>query len=144
MVTPPPLREQIELLGAVPLFSLTSKKNLRRIAQQFKPRNVPEGAQLTEQGEYGREFYVVVSGSARCDVDGREIRKFGPGSFFGELALLAGGPRSATIIAETPMELLVLDRRDFTILVRVVPDIAVKMLASLAARLQEADRAITN
>jgi CRP-like cAMP-binding protein len=144
MVTPPPMREQIELLGAVPLFSLTSKKNLRRIAQQFKTRNVPEGKQLTEQGEYGREFYVVISGSARCDVDGREIRKFGPGSFFGELALLAGGPRSATIIAETPMELLVLDRRDFTILVRVVPDVAVNMLASLAARLQEADHQVTN
>jgi CRP-like cAMP-binding protein len=138
------MKEQIELLAAVPLFSLTAKKHLRQIAQQFKLRNVPEGERLTEQGEYGREFYVVVSGNARCEVDGREIRKFGPGSFFGELALLAGGPRSATIIAETPMELLVLDRGDFTILVRVEPYVAVKLLASLAARLQRADHQVTD
>ncbi len=139
-----PMKGQIELLGAVPLFSLTPKKQLRTIAQEFKSRKVPEGEQLAEQGKYGREFYVVVSGSARCEVDGREIRKFGPGSFFGELALLAGGPRSATIIAETPMELLVLDRRDFTVLVRTTPDVAIKILASVAARLQEADHQVTN
>jgi CRP/FNR family transcriptional regulator, cyclic AMP receptor protein len=144
MMAPPSMKAQLELLGAVPLFSLTGKKQLRAIAEQFKLQKVPEGKQLTEQGEYGREFYVVVSGSARCEVDGREIRKFGPGSFFGELALLAGGPRSATIVAETPMELLVLDRRDFTFLVRVQPDVAVKILASVAARLQSADRQVTN
>ena len=77
-------------------------------------------------------------------MDGREIRKFGPGSFFGELALLAGGRRSATITAETPMDLLVLDRSDFTILVRTAPDVAVKVLASVAARLQEADHQVTD
>ena len=143
-MAPPPMKAQIELLGAVPLFSLTPKKHLRRIAQQFRLQNVSEGEQLTEQGAYGREFYVVVSGSARCEVDGREIRKFGPGSFFGELALLAGGPRSATITAETPMEFLVLDARDFTTLLYVEPSVAVKILASLAARLQLADRQVTN
>lgn len=143
-MVPPPMKAQIELLGSVPLFSLTPKKQLRTIAQEFTSRKVREGEQLAEQGQYGREFYVVVSGSARCEVDGREIRKFGPGSFFGELALLAGGPRSATITAETPMELLVLDRRDFTVLVRTTPDVAVKILESLAARLQEADHQVTN
>ena len=140
----PTMKAQIELIGAVPLFSLTPKKQLRTIAQEFKSRKVAEGEQLAEQGEYGREFFVVVSGSARCEVDGREIRRFGPGSFFGELALLAGGPRSATIIAETPMELLVLDRRDFTVLLRTAPDVAIKILASVAARLQEADHQVTN
>jgi CRP/FNR family transcriptional regulator, cyclic AMP receptor protein len=143
-MAPPPMRAQIELLGAVPLFSSTPKKQLRTIAQEFKSRKVPEGKQLAEQGEYGREFYLVVSGSARCEVDGREIRTFGPGSFFGELALIAGGPRSATIIAETPMELLVLDRGDFTVLLRAAPDVAIKILKSLAARLQEADHQVTN
>ena len=140
----PSMKAQVELLGAVPLFSLTGKKQLRTIAQQFKNRKVPEGEQLSKQGEYGRDFYVVVSGSARCEVDGREIRTFGPGSFFGELALLAGGRRSATITAETPMELLVLDRSDFTILVRTAPDVAVKILASVAARLQAADHQVTD
>jgi CRP-like cAMP-binding protein len=138
------MKAQIELLGSVPLFSLTPKKQLRRIAQQFKSRQVKEGDQLAEQGKYGREFFVVVSGSARCEVDGREIRSFGPGSFFGELALVAGGPRSATIVADTPMEVLVLDRRDFTVLLRTTPDVALKILASVAARLQEADHQVTN
>ena len=87
---------------------------------------------------------MVVSGSTRCEVDGREIRKFDSGTFFGELALLAGGPRAATITAESPMELLVLDRRDFTILVHVEPYVAVKILTSLAARLQDADHQVTN
>jgi voltage-gated potassium channel len=77
-------------------------------------------------------------------VDDREIRQFGPGSYFGELALLAGGPRSATITAETPMELLVLDRSDFTTLVRVEPYVSVKIMASLATRLQQADHQVTN
>ena len=143
-MVPLPIKAQIEMLGAVPLFSLTPKKQLRTIAEEFRGRAVPAGAQIVEQGKYGREFFVVVSGTARCEVDGREIRKFGPGSFFGELALLAGGPRSATITAETPMELLVLDRRDFTMLVRTTPDVAVKILESLAARLQAADHQPTN
>ena len=140
----PSMKAQIEMLGSVPLFSLTGKKQLRTIAREFKGREVVEGEQLTEEGEFGREFYLVVSGSARCVVDGREIRKFGPGSFFGELALLAGGRRSATIIAETPMDLLVLDRSDFTMLVRTDPYVAIKILDSLATRLQEADRQVTN
>jgi CRP-like cAMP-binding protein len=143
-VAPRPTKEQIELLGAVPIFSLVGKKQLRKIAQEFAIQNVPEGEQLTEQGQYGRKFYVVVSGSARCEVDGREVRKFGPGSFFGELALVAGGPRSATIVAETPMELLVLDRNDFTRLLRAEPSVAIKILKSVAARLQEADHQVTN
>ena len=117
---------------------------MRSVAQEFKIREVPEGEQLTEQGGFGREFFVVLSGSARCEVDGRQIRTFSSGSFFGELALLAGGPRSATITAETPMELLVLDRGDFRMLLRSAPDVAIKVLASVAARLQEADRQITN
>jgi len=138
------MSDQVDLLASVPLFSLTSKKDLRKIARQFKLQNVAAGERITEQGKYGREFYVVLSGIASCVVDGREIREFVPGSFFGELALLAGGPRSATITAETPMELLVLDRTDFTTLVRVEPYVAVKIMTSLAARLQQADHQLTN
>jgi CRP-like cAMP-binding protein len=140
----PSIKAQVELLDGVPLFSLVAKRSKRSIAEQLESREVPAGEQLTVQGEHGREFFVVVSGSARCEVDGRAIRTFGPGSFFGELALLARGPRSATIVAETPMELLVLDRNDFTMLIRAEPYVAVKILASLAARLKEADRQVTD
>ena len=139
-----PTNTEIELISKVPIFSLTGKKQLQKIAKKFNIRNAPEGEQITVQGEYGREFYVVASGSARCEVDGREIRKFGRGAFFGELALLAGGPRSATMVAETPMELLVLDRSDFTMLLYEAPEVAIKILKAVATRLQKADRQVTN
>ena len=143
-MTPRPTKAEIELIGEVPLFSLTGKKQLQRIAKEFKLRKAPEGEQITEQGEYGREFYVIVSGSARCEVDGREICTFGRGAFFGELSLIAGGPRSATMIAATPMELLVLDRSDFTVLLHSEPEVAMKILKVVATRLQGADRQVTN
>src|SRR5262245_37923937 len=139
-----PTKEQIELLSAVPIVSAVGKRQLRKIAEQFATQTVRDGEQLTEQGSYGRKFYVAVSGSARCEVDGREIRRFGPGSFFGELALVAGGPRSATIVAEAPMELLVLDANDFTRLLRAEPSVTIKILKSVAARLQEADHQVTD
>jgi CRP/FNR family transcriptional regulator, cyclic AMP receptor protein len=135
---------QIEILQSVPLFSAIGKKQLRRLAKQFTARTVDAGEVLTVQGEYGREFSAVVSGTARCEVDGSAVSTFGPGDCFGELALLAGGPRIATITAETPMELLVLDRSDFTTMLRAAPEVAVKLLRSVAARLQEAEQRVTN
>ena len=103
-----------------------------------------EGTVLTTQGEYGREFFAVVSGTARCEVDGAEVRTLAAGDFFGELALLAGGARSATITATAPMELLVCDRSDFTAMLRAAPEVAIKMLRDLAHRLQVADVRVTN
>jgi CRP/FNR family transcriptional regulator, cyclic AMP receptor protein len=143
-MTIPSTKETVEILSTVPLFSGTDRKRLRDIAELCEIRAVRPGKVLTEQGAPGRQFFVVLSGTARCEVDGREIREFAPGSFFGELALLAGGPRSATIVAETAMELLVLDRRDLAILLRGAPDVALKMLGSIAARLQEADHHVTH
>ena len=143
-MTPRPTKAEIDLIGAVPLFSLTGKKQLQKIAKEFDIRHAPEGEQITVQGEYGREFYVVASGSARCEVDGHEVCTFGRGAFFGELALLAGGPRSATMVAETPMDLLVLDRSNFTMLLHAAPEVAIKMLKAVATRLQDADRQVTN
>src|SRR5262245_52606847 len=107
-----PTKEKVEMLQGVPLFSRTGQKELRQVAEACEIREVVAGKVLTTQDQHGREFFVVLSGVARCEVDGHEIRKFERGSFFGELALIAGGPRSATVVAETPMVLLVLDRRD--------------------------------
>jgi CRP-like cAMP-binding protein len=132
-------KETIELLSSVPLFSVVTQKDLRAIAQRFTVREISVGKHLTDEGKYGREFFVVLSGVARCEVGGRTIRLFERGSFFGELALLAGGPRSATIIAETPMVVLALDRRDFTRLLWSSPSVTMKILRSVAERLQQAD-----
>jgi CRP-like cAMP-binding protein len=136
-------KDDVELIGAVPLFAAVSKKELRAIARHFTAREVAAGKHLTDEGKYGRDFYVVLNGTARCEIGGRTIGRFERGSFFGELALLAGGPRSATIVAETPMVLLALDRRDFNNLLWSSPTVTVKILRSVAARLQQADPQVT-
>jgi CRP-like cAMP-binding protein len=132
-------KQQIEMLGEVPLFSSCSQNELRSIAQLGTSTSVQAGKVLTEQGKPGREFFLVLEGTASCRVGKREVKQFGPGSYFGELALLYGGYRNATVVALTPMELLVLDAREFKAMLMTDPDIGLKMLAHLAERIAEAD-----
>jgi len=137
-------KEDVALVSNVPLFSLATKKELKSISDRFEMREVTAGTHLTDEGKYGRDFFVVLSGSASCEVGGRRIRTFERGDFFGELALIAGGPRSATIIAETPMVVLALDRREFNTVLHTSPTVALKVLRSVASRLQEADHQVTD
>ncbi len=137
-------KEQVDLLKAVPLFSSCSHHELRAIAQLGTPVEAEEGAYLTEDGHPGREFFLVLEGTASCQVHGKEVNRFGPGDYFGELALLHGGLRTADVVAVTPMELLVLDAREFRSMLTTTPSIGVKMLAHLAERLTEADAQYTH
>lgn len=137
-------KEQIDLLHAVPLFSSCSHGELRAIAQLGTPVEAEKGAVLTEDGQPGREFFLVLEGRASCRVRGKEVNRFGAGDYFGELALLHGGIRTADVVAATPMELLVLDAREFRSMLMTTPSIGVKMLAHLAERLTEADAQYTN
>ena len=89
---------------------------------------------LTEQGRSGREFFLVLDGQASCLVDAIEVASFGPGDYFGEMALLDGGPRHATVIARGPMDVLVLETREFWALLDAAPSIAKKLLIVLAQR----------
>ena len=138
-------KQQIELLKAVPLFSGCSQGELRSIAQLGTPVDVEKGEVLTAQGSIGREFFLVLvrdrvvpaSGSVRW-------RSSRPGGYFGELALLHGGIRTADVVAETDMELLVLDAREFRSMLVTTPGISVKMLARLAERLADADAHYSN
>ena len=98
---------KIRLLSGVALFSPCAKHELRRIAALVDEIEAPKGKVLTREGEAGYEFFVVVDGSATAKRRGRKVATIGPGSFFGELALLDQGPRAATVIAETDMQLLV-------------------------------------
>jgi CRP/FNR family transcriptional regulator, cyclic AMP receptor protein len=132
-------KQQIELLNAVPLFSGCSHNELRAIAQLGTPVNVGKGEVLTEQGSAGREFFLVLSGVASCRLGKRQVAQFTTGGYFGELALLHGGIRTANVVAETDMELLVLDAREFRSMLMTTPGIGVKMLARLAERLADAD-----
>ena len=92
-------------------------------------------------GQPGNEFYLIVDGSARVEVSSRKRARLGPGAFFGEMSLLDGGARSATVLAETPMRLLVIKRRDFTTLLREAPELTQSLLATLSRRLRQAEQA---
>jgi CRP-like cAMP-binding protein len=82
---------------------------------------------------------IVLSGSATCLVAGTEVAWFGPGDFFGEVAALDGGPRTATVVAITDMELLVLSRCEFALLIKSSPEVAHRILGSMAHRLRQAN-----
>lgn len=136
--------KQIELLKGVPIFSTCSQKELRAIAQLGLTVEVEAGTMLTTTGQSGREFFLVMEGVASCRVGRREIRRFGPGEFFGEMALLYGGVRTADVMATSKMRLLVLSSREFRSMLMTTPVIDVKMLSNLAQRLSEADDAYTS
>ncbi|MET0894955.1 MAG: cyclic nucleotide-binding domain-containing protein [Acidimicrobiia bacterium] len=138
-MTVSPTKDDLELVGTVPLFAGLARKAQREVARHFKVRTVAAGKQLTTEGKNGRDFFVVLDGIARCDVGGVTVRRFERGDYFGELALITGGPRSATIVAETPMTLFILDRRDFTNLLWSSPAMMMRVLRSIAVRLQETD-----
>jgi CRP-like cAMP-binding protein len=132
-------KHQIELLGAVPLFSGCSQAELRAIAQLGTPITAEPGAVLTQKGKPGSEFFLVTEGTASCKIGRREVVQFTTGGYFGELALLHGGIRTADVIAVTDKELLVYDAREFRSMLMTTPSIGVKMLARLSQRLAEED-----
>lgn len=124
----------IDMLRGVPLFSGCTIKELREIANIGSHIEVPHGEVLTEQGKLGREFFLLLEGKARCLIDGTEVARFGPGDFFGEMALLEHGSRHATVVADGPAKLLVLDGREFRSLLDASPSITRKLLSVLAER----------
>ena len=104
--------------------------------------NVAPGRVLTTAGERGAESFIVLSGFASCRVGGTEVALFGSGDIFGEVAVLDGGPRTATVVAETDMELMVLSIDEFDALIRTSPTVARRMLRTLGGRLRLADGAV--
>jgi CRP/FNR family transcriptional regulator, cyclic AMP receptor protein len=135
---------KIILLGGVTLFSRCTKGELHRIAALADEIEAPEGKVLTREGESGWEFFVVAAGTATARRGNRKVATIGPGSFFGEMALIDQGPRSATVTADTEMHLLVLSSRSFSELLDEVPTVGRRVLAGMAERLRAAERAPTH
>lgn len=133
--------DPLSLLAAVPLFRGCSKTELKQIDQASTLADFPAGSVICKQGQPGHELLVMVEGTARVDVDGKEVSKLGPGEFIGELSLLDGGPRSATVTAADNVRALVLAPREFSQLLRDVPTIGIKLLATLAARFRSVEAA---
>jgi CRP-like cAMP-binding protein len=130
----------LDSLAKVPLFASMSRRDLQKVAKASDEIDVPEGKVLVEQGSRGREAFVIVEGTATVKRNGRKVATFGPGDHFGELALLDGGSRTATVVADTPMTVLVIGQREFTGVIDEVPNLAHKMLASLASTIRELDQ----
>ena len=103
---------KVELLKKVPLFAGCSKAELRELARSADELDIREGTVLTREGRPGREFFVLISGNAQVTRKAKKIAEIGPGDWFGEIALLTDSPRTATVTATSPGDILVItDRR---------------------------------
>lgn len=134
---------KVTLLGAIPLFSDLSRKQLEQVARLADEIDVPAGRRLATAGEPGHELFVIIEGRALVSAKrGRSIR-LGRGDFFGEMSLLDGGPRSATVDAESSMRLLVVGQREFWQLLAAAPSFTLKIMNSLSRRVRDAEAAIS-
>jgi CRP-like cAMP-binding protein len=134
--------EKMERLEAVPLFARCTRRQLRAIARIAGSFDASADTVLIRAGDPGEEFYLIVEGTARVHVSARKRVRLRAGDFFGEMSLLDGEPRSATVVAETPLRLLVISRRNFTGLFDKVPGMSQTLLATLSRRVRLAERAL--
>lgn len=130
-----------QLLRGVPLFAGCTDAELARIASLVDEVEIPADRTLITEGASGHECFVVAEGTATASLRGDPIATYGPGAIFGEMALLDQGPRAATVVSDTPMRLLVLDRRRFASLLSNSSAVANKVLKVLVERLRQAEQA---
>jgi CRP/FNR family transcriptional regulator, cyclic AMP receptor protein len=126
---------KIDLLKRVPLFSGCSRKELGQVARVADEIDFRAGKTLIQEGAPGREFFVLVEGTAEIRRKGRKIDTAGPGDFFGEMALLSDQPRNATVLTTSPVDALVVTARNFRMLIEDSPLIALKVMRAVADRL---------
>jgi CRP/FNR family cyclic AMP-dependent transcriptional regulator len=131
-------RDGIALLKTVPLFAGLSRRHLRRIAGLAEQVRFGAGRTVVQNGSRGTGFYVIVEGEVKVTAgySNRAFARLGPGDFFGELALLDGGPRTASVVAQTPLVTIRIARPEFRKLLRSEPDVALKILEELSRRLR--------
>jgi CRP-like cAMP-binding protein len=129
--------EKVEWIKRAPLFAHLSKRDLAQVAQLADEIDLSKGKEMTREGAPGREFFVLLEGEADVSKNGRRINQLGPGDFFGEIALVSDSPRTATVTATSPVHALVITDRSFKRLLKDDPDIQSKVLAAVAARLQD-------
>jgi len=133
-----------ELLAHMPLFSACNQRELGQVAALTVPAEFPAGSLLTRQGATGGLAFVIGSGSAEVVRGGKRLARLGPGDVVGELSLIDGEPRSATVRALTDMEVLEINADDLRRLLRKVPSVTRKLLEAMSQRLREADRMSTS
>ncbi len=131
-----PLHESEEALRMIPLFARCSAHELKSIASRVRSREDPKGATLCQQGQRADEFFVIVEGHAEARRDGSVLRTMGPGDFFGEIALIDEGPRTATVTSTSPLRCLVIRSQDFRDVLGQNANIGVRILDAVTQRLR--------
>jgi len=130
------------VLGAVPLFEGLTKKQLRKVTDLADVGRFMAGATLVKQGDIGDSFYVVLTGQAKVLVSGRTVNRLLPGEHFGEISLLDGKPRTASVVAETEMTLVIITQKDFLGLLAKDPEITLSLLEGMARTVRRLDRSL--
>jgi CRP-like cAMP-binding protein len=130
----------IELLKQVPLFKGLDEKHLKNLSAEFTERRFTEGQELTAEGSGGAGFFVIESGTAKVTVDGQERRTLGPGDHYGEIALIDGGTRTATITAVSDGVAHGLTKWQFKPLIETHGEIAWPLLEAMARRTRELEQ----
>jgi CRP-like cAMP-binding protein len=125
---------KVDLLRKVPLFAALSKRDLQRVARIADEIDLREGKQLIAEGYSGRQFFILLAGSAEVRRKGRKVNTMSPGDFFGEIALLSDRLTTATVTTTEPSRALVITRTSFKSLLRDAPSVQVKVLQALADR----------
>ena len=133
-------KNYLDSLRRVALFSSCSTKDLEKIAKAGDEVTLDAGSVIVDQGQTGREAFVIISGSATVKRNGKKVATLGSGSVVGELSLLDHGPRTATVVADTECTMLVISQRQFLAVIDAIPAISHKLLATLAGRIRELDR----
>jgi CRP/FNR family cyclic AMP-dependent transcriptional regulator len=133
-------KAHLDHLSNVSLFSGCTKKELEKIVRAGDEITMTAGTVIVDQGQTGREAFVVLEGEVSVKRNGRRVTTLGPGAMVGELSLLDHGPRTATAVCETDCTLLVIDQRHFRAVLEDVPSMSVKLLAALAGRIRDLDR----
>jgi CRP/FNR family transcriptional regulator, cyclic AMP receptor protein len=129
-------------LGEVPMFRACSEDELSAVAYLASPRAVEAGAEIVREGDAGDEFFVLMMGIARVSRHGHDVARLEPGAYFGELALFDPAPRNATITADVPVTMAVLERDRFQAALDAIPAMRDALLRGMARRLHEVDARI--
>ncbi|HEY1330022.1 MAG TPA: cyclic nucleotide-binding domain-containing protein [Actinomycetota bacterium] len=135
--------ERVELLSRVPLFSGLSKRQLRRLAEVAADARYRPFTTIVREGTPGDTFFAIVDGNASVVRGTRATAKLRPGDFFGEISLIDGGPRTASIVAQSPMLTVRLSRAAFNKMLKLEPKIGVAILQEIAHRIRERERPLT-
>lgn len=135
-------RDDLRMLADVPLLAGLSRRHLRRLAEHADLMSFREGQTVVREGQPGGTFYVLVQGEAKVQRRGRTIGTLGPGEFFGEISLLDGGPRTADVVAGTPLVAIRVFKQAFDRMLVEERGVAAKILAVVARRLRESERSL--